>query len=155
MNDFGCREQAGFPMEGGERLAGFFKETRDDARSARPGKEYSKRSAHIQELRILWRSATEQAFEDLIAPSKESLAASEKFINSLPEGCLSFQMAVSHSGEINFFFGDKADPFQVLIDHTGLISFYGEVNGEEVSGSDLDLSNFPSFKLLGFLDRKK
>ena len=155
MNDFGCWEQASFPMEGGERFAGLFNEPRDDARNARPGKEYSKRSAHIQELRTLWRSATEQAFEDLIAPSKESLVASEKFINSLPEGCLGLEVAVSHSGEINFFFGDKSDPFQVLIDQAGLVSFYGEVNGEEVSGSDLDPSNFPSFKLLGFLDRKK
>jgi hypothetical protein len=156
VSDFGCRESTSdFSLERDDRPSGLFEERREGVLHVRPGKSYSKRSGYIQELRVLWRSATELAFEDLIAPSKESLVASEKFVNYLPEGCLNLEIAISHSGEINFFFGDKADPFQVLIDQTGLVSFYGEVNGEEISGSDLDPSQFPSLRLLGFLDRKK
>jgi len=127
----------------------------DESFLTRPGKGYSKRSSHIQQLRNLCRQASEVAFDELSAPSRKALAASERFLNELPEGCLELKLAVSHSGEINFFFGDDAHPFQALIDDTGLVSFYGEVNGEEIRGSDIAPADFPGLKLLKFLDQKK
>jgi len=62
------------------------------------------------------------------------------FVNSLIAST-GWRMAVSHDGEVNFFFG--AEPFQVLIDHEG-VSYYGKSpSGNVLRGSNE--SSFPHF----------
>ncbi len=75
-------------------------------------------------------------------------------INNLPEGCLDFQLAISQSGEINLFFGDKASPFQMLIDEDGLLSYFGMFGDERFAASDRRADDFQHMQLLRLLGTK-
>lgn len=77
------------------------------------------------------------------------------FVNNLPEACLDFRLAISMSGEINFFYGTEGDIFQILIDRTGMLSYYGMINGVEQGESDIESAQFPYMKLLSIVDRNK
>ena len=166
MNDFGCKGlvwdhsasdepgmgawKAASHLEGASRV---LRENVPD--TLRPSKSYSKRSSLINELRGQSRWQAENAGFDLVELTKAAVISSESFINHLPEGCLDLEIAVSHSGEINFFFRAKADLFQVLIDESGLMSFYGKIAKEEIRGNEVPPSNFDYLKLLKFVDQYK
>jgi hypothetical protein len=121
----------------------------------RPGRAYTKRSSYISELRSHSQWAGRYADDDLQPPAKEAQRSAELFINSLPEGCLDFRLGVSHSGEINFFFGQAGDLFQVLIDEDGLLNYYGIIKDREFRGGDVSPKEFQYLKVLEFIDRKK
>jgi len=93
--------------------------------------------------------------EFISAPTEQAIQSAQVFINRLPEGCLVFRMALSQSGEINFFHGNDDDLFQILIDAEGTVSYYGVVDGKEVGDSNLPPENLPYTKLLSFVDRNK
>jgi len=171
VNDFGCKGSAWDHSSSDEsgmgdwKVASYVDDTfrghRANVSGTRgPSKSYSKRSFHTNELREQSKWQTENAGFDLVAPTKLAVAAAESFINNLSEGSLDLDMAISHSGEINFFFGGKTNkPFQVLIDESGYVSFYGEILSEEkieeIQGSEVLPSSFPYLKLLKFVDRNK
>jgi hypothetical protein len=158
MNDFASREFSNWGFLSSEHEKSYFHDfdvRERDLATPRPSKSYSKRSSHIQDLRSRYKWASENSDIDLMPPSKAALSSAESVINNLPEGCLDFDLAISHSGEVNFFFGQKEQPFQILIDDTGGVSFYGLVEGEEVEGSDKSPADLPYLKLLTFVDRNK
>lgn len=120
-----------------------------------PGASYSKRSTYIHDIRAWRRKGACFSCEDACAPSDRAEAAAEMFVNNLPEACLDFRLAISMSGEINFFYGTEGDIFQILIDRTGMLSYYGMINGVEQGESDIESAQFPYMKLLSIVDRNK
>jgi len=120
-----------------------------------PSASYSKRSSFIGDLRSKASQALKSQDEFISAPTEQAIQSAQVFINRLPEGCLVFRMALSQSGEINFFHGNDDDLFQILIDAEGTVSYYGVVDGKEVGDSNLPPENLPYTKLLSFVDRNK
>lgn len=121
----------------------------------RPSATYSKRSGLIRDLRSKIADAQIAADDFISAPTQLATDGAEFVINSLPEGCLDFRIAISQSGEINFFNGRDDDLFQLLIDVDGTLSFYGVLNGRDWGGSDLAPADFPYMKLLHIVDQHK
>lgn len=118
---------------------------------SQPIRAYSKRSAKINDLREGVRQAPDDDIPEVMPPSKNALAGAEHFINLLPEGCLDFVLAVSHSGEINLFFGDQGNPLQIFFDARGLISYYGKFGDVEFTGDEVSAHDFQYMKLLHLL----
>lgn len=123
-----------------------------NSRALSPSAEYSKRSAHVQSLRNRTQWAQKYQDGNLVPSTTEAISAAERVINLLPEGCLGFDLAVGSSGEINLFFptGDQV-PFQLLISPDGLISYFGEFNGDEFADDDVSPGDFPYMRLLKLL----
>lgn len=120
-----------------------------------PGRSYSRRSAHLAELRTKSEWAATNADEYIRAPSTKAQLGAKGFINNLPDACLDFRLAISQDGEINFFFGDERDLFQILIDESGMLSYYARSAVEEFGDSDVQPDRFQYLKLLQFVERKK
>ena len=120
-----------------------------------PSASYSKRSSVIGDLRAKFLQAAKSADDYIIAPTQRAMESAELFINRLPEGCLDFRIALSQSGEVNFFNGKDDDLFQLLIDSDGMISYYGVMDGKDLGESDLRPEEFPYMKLLQIVDRHK
>lgn len=120
--------------------------------ASKPIRSYSKRSSKIKSLREKSQIQSDLEFLDITPPSKSAIISAENFINWLPEGCLEFSLAVSHSGEINIFFGEKENPLQIFFGDDGLVSFYGNFKGIELAGDDLDVRDFDYMKLLRMVD---
>jgi hypothetical protein len=109
----------------------------------------------MAELRSSVEWAAENADGLIRALSDEAFLAAKTFINSLPDACLDFRMAISMSGEVNFFFGSGEELFQILIDESGMLSYYAKTSEEEFGDSDVRPEDFIYLKLLQFVDRKK
>lgn len=120
-----------------------------------PGQTYSKRSAKLHQLRLDAAELGRADFEDTVAATQVALTAAETFINSLWEGCLDFELEMSHDGEINFIYGDANEFFHIHLDEEGSLSYYAVVGGQEQMGSRLDPASFPQKDLLSFIDRRK
>lgn len=120
-----------------------------------PSRAYSKRSAHIADLRANAEWSAKNSDDFIQAPSPAALLSAKSFINNLADGCLEFRLAISHSGEINFFFGEDEELFQILIDETGMLSYYAKTATEELGGSDIAPEKFHYLRLLQFVERKK
>lgn len=126
-----------------------------DVSSKAPSHSYSARSALLAKIRALNEWAKDHADEFIRAPSTDAMAGAKLFIQNLPEGCLECRMAFSQSGEINIFFGAEPELLQILIDDHGRVSFYGSYAGQEMSGADLLVAQFPFMDLLKFVGRNK
>lgn len=125
-------------------------------RIAAPARGYSRRSALLANLRSESEWVARHADDYIRAPSESARHSAEAFINNLSEACLEGRLAISQDGEINFFFGDDSrELFQVLIDASGLVSYYANLAGEDIGGSDTYPEQFPYLKLLAFVDRNK
>lgn len=124
-------------------------------RAPQPGQTYTKRAAHLHELRQKNEWAIRHEDDYIRAPSPEAFSGARTFINSLPDGCLNFRLAVSTDGEINFFFGEKEELFQILIDNSGKLSYYAKSSDTGFGASDLEPESFQYFQLLNFVDRNK
>jgi hypothetical protein len=121
----------------------------------KPGRAYTQRSAKLAQLRGEAAALSRLDLDEVTPPSTESLGAAETFINWLSEGCLRFDLKISHDGEINFLYGDVTEPFHVHIDENGLLSYYAKWDGQEIFGDDLQAKQFPNRELLRFVDRRK
>ncbi|MES2671786.1 MAG: hypothetical protein V4673_15380 [Pseudomonadota bacterium] len=120
-----------------------------------PSRAYSKRSTHMAELRTSAEWATRNADEFILAPSSNALSSAKNFINNLPDACLEFRLAISQCGEINFFFGSAQELFQILIDESGMLSYYAKLGDEELRASDVASENFQYMRLFQFVERNK
>jgi hypothetical protein len=120
-----------------------------------PSKAYSKRSAHMADLRARAEWAVKNADGVIQPPSAEALLGAKIFINNLSDACLDFKLAISQAGEINFFFGTTEELFQILIDESGLLSHYANTATGELAGNDIAPENFQYLRLLQFVERKK
>lgn len=121
-----------------------------------PVRTYSRRSELLAILRSGSEWAESHADEYIRVPTEAARISAEAFINNLADACLGVRLALSQDGEINFFYGeDDSELFQILIDSSGLISYYANVSGEDVGGDDLTPEAFPHLKLLAFVDRNK
>lgn len=123
-------------------------------RSRRPIASYSKRSRMLGTLRarISWASTRD---DDSTSPTDAAISSAEDLINSLAPRVLDFpyRIAVSNDGEINFFFGDAAHLFQLLILDNGTLSYHAESEAGELVGSSIELRHFPQLRLLSYLNR--
>lgn len=120
-----------------------------------PPRGYSQRAAHLADLRAKYEWAATHADEQIRAPSNEAQSSAKTFIQSLPDACLTFRLAISQDGEINFFFGGGSDLFQVMIDASGMVSYYMSSDAGEDGGSDIPADQFQYLKILAFVDRNK
>jgi hypothetical protein len=89
--------------------------------------------------------------DEVRAPTTQAVAAAEVFINLLDNDCLDSRLAISHDGEINFFFSGSSGLFQVFIDDDGALSFYSKSQDAELAGDDLRPDQFPFHELQKFL----
>lgn len=121
----------------------------------KPREAYSKRATLVAELRSLISRSLALSDAYIRPPTDNAQTSAKSFINCLPDGCLSVRIALSLNGEINFFFGQGDDLFQILIDHSGLLSYHAIWSAEELGDSDIPFDQFPYFKLLSFVDRNK
>jgi len=118
--------------------------------SPQPSRSYALRSSHLARLRAQIEWAQTNSDDEIQPPSDAARHCAKAFIENLPHSCVDFRLAISHNGEINFFFGDGAGMLQILIDDSGHLSFYGETN-EEFSGSGYRAEEFPYMQLVKFL----
>lgn len=121
----------------------------------KPGRAYSKRSTRLAQLRSDVAALSKLNFEEVTPPSAMSMHAARTFINGLCEGCLDFDLEVSHDGEINFLYGEETELFHIHIDEYGTLSYYTKRDGHEMFGDDKCASEFPHQELLRFVDRRK
>lgn len=121
----------------------------------KPGRTYSKRSTRLAQLRNDAAALSKLDFEEVTPPSTMSLHAARTLINGLCEGCLDFDLEISHDGEINFLYGDEAELFHIHIDEHGVLSYYAKRDGHEMFGDDKCAGEFPHQELLHFVDRQK
>lgn len=150
MSDYAARDYSYWDVDDREGDAfGFAEEHRPLVR--RPITPYSKRASLLHEIRTHAKAALASADEDLVAPTPAAQEAAARVINAMPEGCLDFRLAISHSGEINFFFGREAPTFQMLIDEDGLLSYFGKFGAERFGDSDIEPGAFPYWQLLRLL----
>ncbi|WP_146093039.1 hypothetical protein [Xanthomonas arboricola] len=126
-------------------------ETRTAYPAPRPIQVYSRRAKYIQKIREHARWAAAHEDDDLCAPTAAAQSSAISVIQQLPEGCLDFRLGLSHSGEINLFFGQGNSPFQMLIDEDGLLSYFGRFGDERFAGSDIAPDEFPYMRLLCLL----
>jgi hypothetical protein len=124
-------------------------------RLLKPGQTYSKRSMKLAQLRSDAAALGKLDFEETTPPSAPAMRAAETFINGLWEGCLDFDLEVSHDGEINFLYGNNVELFHIHIDENGVLSFYCKRAEGETFGDDLSAGEFPNKNLLSFVDRQK
>ncbi|HXE09631.1 MAG TPA: hypothetical protein VN612_17135 [Acidobacteriaceae bacterium] len=124
-------------------------------RLLKPGQTYSKRSMKLAQLRSDAAALGKLGFEETTPPSALAMRSAETLINGLWEGCLDFNLEVSHDGEINFLFGDHAELFHIHIDENGILSFYCKRAEGETFGDDMSAGEFPNKSLLSFVDRRK
>ena len=151
MTDYAARDYSYWDRGEGDLGVDAFGFTEDVKPSVRkPIGIYSKRASLLNEIRTHSKWAHAHAGEDLIAPTPAAQAAAATLINEMPEGCLGFRLAITHSGEINFFFGQPVR-FQMLIDEDGHLSYYGKFEGERFAASDTRPETFPYMKLLRLL----
>lgn len=120
-----------------------------------PSEAYSKRSTLLAKLRGDKEWATAHADDEIAPPSDAAMESAKEFINSLSEGCLNIRLAVSSRGEINFFIGTEPELFQILIETSGQLSYYGETPTGVLEASAIDAAAFPHMELLKFVDRHK
>lgn len=115
---------------------------------------YSKRSTRLAELRsqITWLNARDA--EETTPPTAAAIAAAENIINSLANDVLGYscRIAISHDGEINFFFENATDLFQILILENGNLSYYAQNQQCELIDSEIEPADFPHLRLLTFLN---
>jgi hypothetical protein len=120
--------------------------------ATRPNPTYSNRARRLAELREQVARSHEYKDEDRAVPTSEAVEAAKTFINGLVAGMLSraCRIAISHDGEINFFFDGGAGLFQILIDRDGLLSYHGQRRNEEMLDSQIRATDFPHLRLLTF-----
>jgi len=121
----------------------------------KPGRTYSKRSSRLAQLRNDAAALSKLDLEEVTPPSIMSMHAARTFINGLCEGCLDFDLEISHDGEINFLYGDETELFHVHIDEHGALSYYAKWDGGEMFGDDKCAGEFPHQELLRFVDHRK
>lgn len=146
-----------FSLKGGDFAQGWkVPQSADSARRLlKPGQTYSKRSMKLAQLRSDAAALGKLDFEETTPPSALAMRAAETFINGLWEGCLDFDLEVSHDGEINFLYGNKVELFHIHIDENGILSFYCKRAEGETFGDDMSAEEFPNKNLLSFVDRRK
>lgn len=134
---------------------GFFGRERFEgtAQQTKPNSTYSIRTRCLAELKERVRFVSGGRRDDFVAPTEQAIDAARTFINGMVDGVLSVgcRIAISHDGEINFFFQKGADLFQILIDNDGQLSYYGQSQEGEMLGSGMPAGRFPHLRLLMFL----
>jgi hypothetical protein len=120
----------------------------------KPIASYGKRSKMLAQLRsrIAWANKRD---DDFTPPTAEAIASGKDLINSLVTGVLDFpfRIAISNDGEINFFFGNGPELFQILILDDGKLSYHAQSEAGELVGSGIEPPKFPHLRLFGYLNR--